>query len=257
MKTAQATIRETVVYTCFKYNDEQRPIETKHVRDIMSSMETFGFLPSKPVQVYQEGKKFVIIDGHHRYIAAKNLQIPVLYVVEPKSHAESMAKVNRYQKAWNMKNFVSQYAKRGLPPYLELVAYNQLGFPLTIAALMLSGRSAATGGANGGTAANSVIDGTFKVITRGKIEIIAQFLRENGDKNPAFKTASFISAFELCLRSSDFDPSQLTRKLAGNHKVITRCVSIDQMLDQLEEVYNYHQQIKVPLAFNARACKKR
>jgi len=25
----------------------------------------------------------------------------------------------------------------------------------------------------------------------------------------------------------------------------------------LEEVYNYHQQIKVPLAFNARACKKR
>lgn len=116
---------------------------------------------------------------------------------------------------------------------------------------------AALGGANGGTAANSVIDGIFKVITREKIEIIAQFLRENGDKNPVFKTASFISAFELCLRSSDFDPSQLTRKLAANHKVITRCASIDQMLDQLEEVYNYHQQIKVPLAFNARACKKR
>jgi len=256
MKTAQNTIRETIVYTCFVYNSEQRHVETKHVRDLMDSMSTFGFLPSKPVQVYQDGKKFVIIDGHHRYVAAKNLQIPVLYVVEPKSHNEAMARVNRVQKPWALKNYVSQYAKRGLASYLELVEYHNLGFPIMQAAQLLMGKAASSGG-TGLSASKHLTEGTFKILTREKIEIIAQFLRENGSVNPAFKTSNFISSFEMCMRVKGFDHGQLTRKLSANPKTLIRTASIDQMLDQIEEIYNYHQQIKTPLAFNARQEKIR
>jgi len=254
MKTAQNTIRETSVYACFTYNSEQRPINAAHVKDLMSSMETFGFLSSKPVQTYQDGKKFIIIDGHHRYIAAKNLQIPVLYVVEPKTHQAAIANVNRLQRQWNVKNFVEMYAKRGLPDYVELLEYAKLGFPIKAAALMLLNQSALTGGAG---SARVVYDGTFKVVNRQKIEIIAQFLRDHGHENKAYLNHNFISGFEVCLRLKDFDHGQLTRKLAANPRMLARTASIDQTLDQIEEIYNYHQSIKVPLAFNARQVKKR
>lgn len=254
MKTAQNTIRETPNYDCFVYNSEQRPIDVKHVRDIMDSMKTFGFLPSKPVQVYQEGKKFTIIDGHHRYVAAKNLGIPVVFVSEPKSNSESMSKVNGLQKTWQLKNYLSQYVKRGYSAYRELDEYNRLGFSIQQAAKMLAGMSAA--GYGGGKVSVSLRDGTFKVVARDKIEVIARFLRDEGAKNPAYATTNFITAFELCLRVADFSHEQLTRKLSLNPKTITRTATVDQMLDQIEEVYNYHQQIKTPLAFEARQKKK-
>lgn len=256
MKTAQHTIRETSVYDCFKYNSEQRPVDVKHVRNIMDSMNTFGFLPSKPVQCYQEGKKHVIIDGHHRFVAAKNLGIPIIYVVEPKSHGDSMSRVNSLQKSWMLKNFLEQYVKRGLPAYKELAEYHSLGFPIIQAAKMLDGLAATTGQVSGSSTGESVRNGTFKVKTREKIEIIAAFIREYGSINPAFRTANFIAAFELCLRVSDFVPDQLTRKMANNPKIVVRTANVDQMLDQLDEVYNYHQQIKTPLAFQAKQARK-
>ena len=255
MKTAQNTLKETLLYSCFVYNSEQRPVDVKHVKDLMGSMQTFGFLPSKPVQVYQEGKKLIIIDGHHRFVAAKNLQIPVIYVVEPKSNGDSMSCVNGLQKSWNTKNYLAQYTKRGIQSYMELDEYHKLGFPIIQAAKMLEGLSA--GGAGVSTTGKSLRDGTFKVKTREKIEIIAQFIREHGSKNKAFTTTNFISAFELCLRLSDFDHEQMTRKLSLNHHSISRTANSDQMLDQMEEVYNWKQQIKTPLAFKAKQARKR
>jgi hypothetical protein len=254
MKTAQNTLRETSVYSCFVYHSEQRPVDVKHVRDLMESMKTFGFLPSKPVQVYQDGKKFVIIDGHHRYIAAKNLGIPVIYVSEPKSHSESMSKVNGLQKTWQLKNYLAQHVKRGIPSYLELNEYHKLGFSIQQAAKMLAGFAAC--GYGGGKVSVMLRDGTFKVVTRDKIETIARFLREEGARNHAYRTSNFINAFEICLRVEDFNPDQLTRKLSANPKTITRTATVDQMLDQIEEIYNYHQQIKTPLAFEAKQKKK-
>jgi hypothetical protein len=254
MKTAKHSISATEDYSRFVYNKEQRPVDVRHVRNIMESMTTFGFLPSKPVQTYTEDKKLVIIDGHHRFVAAKNLGIPIIYIAEPESNCASMSRVNGLQKPWQLKNFLSQYVKRGLTPYIELQKYTDLGFSIQQAAKMLSGLAAA--GYGGSRVSIELRDGTFKIKTRDKIDIIANFLKDEGTRNHAYRTTNFITAFELCLRVTDFNHEQLTRKLHANPKAITRTATVDQMLDQLEEVYNYHQQIKVPLAFEARQKKK-
>jgi hypothetical protein len=254
MKTAPSQILETTSYSWFTYNDEQRPVDVKHVRDLMDSMSAFGFLPSKPVQVYKDRNKLVIIDGHHRYIAAKNLSIPVVYVVEPKANGESMSRVNGLQKTWQLKNYLAQYVKRGIPAYVELAGYHSLGFSIQQAAKMLAGL--ASTGYGGSKVSAALRDGTFKVVTREKIDIIARFLCEEGASNPAYRTSNFVTAFELCLRVNDFNPEQLTRKLSINPRTIARTATVDQMLDQIEEVYNYHQQIKMPLAFEAKSKKR-
>lgn len=256
MKTAQNTIRETTVYDHFKYSPDQRDIKVSHVKDIMESMGVWGFLPSKPLQVYQEGKKFVIVDGHHRFVAAKNLQIPILFVVEAKSHLESIGSVNGVQRKWVLANFVNMYAKRGLADYKELLEYFNLGIPFSTAASFLSGYSSQGSSKNGNKSNKSIINGTFKVLYRDKIEMIASFLRENGRQNTAYNSRNFISAFELLTRVPEFEFSKLAGKLVNNPKTLTKTATTDQMLDQIEEIYNYHQAIKIPLAFMARNSKK-
>lgn len=167
-----------------------------------------------------------------------------------------MSRVNGLQKTWSLKNYLTQYVQRGLKDYIDLNYYHSIGFPIIQAARMLVGLSSATGNFACSSTGKAVRDGTFKIKTRTNIDIIANFINRHGDQNPAFKTANFISSFELCLRVEDFDPSQLTRKLANIPTMITRTASIDQMLDQFEEVYNYHQSIKVPIAFKAKQKKR-
>jgi len=86
--------------------------------------------------------------------------------------------------------------------------------------------------------------------------VLASFLRENGHLNTAYSSRNFIAAFELLTRIPEFEFSRLTGKLVNNPKVITKTANTDQMLDQIEEVYNYHHSIKIPLAFMARSKRK-
>jgi len=255
MKTAQNTLRETSQYDCFKYSPDQRNIKTSHVRDLMESMSTWGFLPSKPVQVYQEGKKYVVVDGHHRLVAAKNLQIPVIFVVESKSHCDAIGQVNGFQRKWQLANFVEMYAKRGLPDYKELIEYSRLGIPISTAAAFLAGASSTRNGASGSGVNKSIANGSFKVKTRQKIEVLASFLRDRGHENETYSSRAFISAFELLVRVQEFDFSKLANKLINNPKVLTKTATTDQMLDQIEEIYNYHQSIKVNISFLAKQAK--
>lgn len=255
MKTAQNTLRETSQYECFKYSPDQRDIKTSHVRDLMDSMKTWGFLPSKPVQVYQEGKKYVVVDGHHRLVAAKNLQIPVIFVVESKSHCDAIGQVNGFQRKWQLANFVNMYAKRGIADYQELAEYVRLGIPVSTAASFLGGFSSYNSGTSTSNTNKSLMAGTFKIKTRQKIEIIASFLRGHGHENKAYANRHFIAAFDLLMRVPEFDFSKLANKLANNPKALAKTATTDQMLDQIEEIYNYHQSIKVNISFLAKQAK--
>jgi len=54
------------------------------------------------------------------------------------------------------------------------------------------------------------------------------------------------------MRIEEFDFDRLRSKLANNPKTLVKMATTEQMLYQLEEIYNYHQSIKVSLAFMAK-----
>jgi ParB-like chromosome segregation protein Spo0J len=60
----------------FVEHGHQQPVCPRHVKKIMESMQSHGFLASKPIQCFRDGKSLKIIDGHHRVNAAKNLGSP-------------------------------------------------------------------------------------------------------------------------------------------------------------------------------------
>jgi hypothetical protein len=231
-------------YSAFIPNDEQRPIRDGHVKSLAGLMAEFGFLPSKPIQTVQRGTKYAVIDGHHRLAAAKSIGIPVFFVVEPESSAATMASVNAQVKTWGTADYVRMYAVRGLDDFRKLLQYGEVGIPLGMAASMLHGHAAASCNVS-----QAIKDGTFKIRETTGINKIYGMIKNFADLNTVVKHRSFIAALSDCLLTPEFDWARFERRFAENTSMMVKSSNKDLQLDQIEKLYNFRSQEKVPLAF--------
>lgn len=237
-------LEKTADHSKFVTNDEQRPIKEKHVKKLASAMQSMGFLPSKPIQCYRKNGKLVMVDGHHRFAAAKSLGIPVFYVVEDEQCQESMAAENSLVSKWGGEDFVRLFAMRGFKDYMELMAYKQKGIPINMAASMLIDNAAGSNNAQ-----RCIHDGTFKIKTRNQINAVLSFLEEFGEINPAIKSRSFIAAISNIVLCEDVSLETMRIRIRENPTMISKASTQQAMLAQLETVYNHRSRNPIPLKF--------
>ena len=93
-----ASIYKTTFYDRYKFNSLQRTIKEWHVRDLMEKMKIHGFLTNKAISVNEKNE---IIDGHHRYLAARNLKIPMLVQVCKGMTEDDILEANQDQLNWD------------------------------------------------------------------------------------------------------------------------------------------------------------
>jgi hypothetical protein len=229
-------------YSMFIKNAEQRPIHESHVKRIMESMTSFGYLQSKPILCYRKGKQLVIVDGHHRFEAASRLQIPVAYIVEDAESQKSMLATG-LAKPWSQEDCVRLYALRGNQSYIELQKYAEV-MPIGMAASILCGE-----GANSNNQRDAIRDGRFKIKTREMMAKITSVVVELVDKNSAVKSRSFISCLSKCILFEEFDFPKFKSRLFENIAMLDKTANEEQMLKMFETIYNYRSKDKVPLAF--------
>jgi hypothetical protein len=243
-------LQTTTNYGLFVANDDQRKLDQNHAKRLAQSMAKVGFIPSKPVQCWKRGDKLIIVDGHHRYEAAKALGIPLCYVVESAESQHMIAAENFLVKKWNGEDFIRLYANRGIPDYVELLGYaEKSGLTLKFASSMLIDNQASSG--NAGQALNK---GEFKIKSRKQIEAFIALRAKVAAKE--IMHPRFISAWSKCYYVNEFDPSQFAHKCALYSGFLTTCNNEDQALAMIEQIYNHKQSTKIPLAFLARESAK-
>lgn len=235
-------------YAAFTPNDEQREIKDSHVKHLAEEMGQYGYLPSKPIQCFKKGSKYVVIDGHHRLAAAKRIGIPVFFVVEPESNAETMASVNANVKTWCIIDFIRMYSLRGNKEYQNLMRYIEVGIPSMMAASMLHGHAAASGNVN-----DLLKRGDFKIRTTDHINRIYRMIEEFSSSNPVVKHRAFIASLSECLLTPEFDFDRFKRRFEESPAMIQKASNKDLQLLQIEELYNFRSREKVPLAFLVKA----
>lgn len=244
-------LEKTKNYKLFAHNNEQRPIDERHAKRIAENMGMVGFLPSKPIQCYRKNGKLVIVDGHHRFEAAKIALVDIFYVVENEASQQTMGAENLLVKKWTMEDFARLYALRGDKNYIDLMQYSRLGVPISMAASMLHHESAASGNAN-----NRVQDGTFKIKSHAIIDQVVNIMIEFAARNEAVKSRQFISAMSKCLMWDGFDVALFVRRLRDNSIIIERTSNEGQMLSQIESIYNFRSRQPVPLRFYVEAASR-
>lgn len=237
-----STIEKTKRYELFTLGEIQRKMHDRHIQALKKSMKKYGFLESKPITVYEDGVLLHIIDGHHRFSAAKELGIPVVYLVVKKSEKDSLMDQGKLMIKWSFADFCKAWADAGKGNYIDLMAYSSL-IPIRIAANLLANNAA-----NAGNVSGRIENGTFAIKSTAIIDRLLSLIADVGESNKVVTSRAFIASFAKCMQVKEFSADQLQRRIIANPMSLIKTANEAQMLDQLEEIYNFKSAKKIPLA---------
>jgi hypothetical protein len=122
MTKHEIVVRVTTDYTIFK-RTANRKIYQSHVEKLMSSYKDDSLsMRSSPIVV---SRGHHVIDGQHRLQAAKNLKMPVYYIIDDTITTmdqvlQQIVLRNVQQKKWAIIDYVQFYAAQGMEEYIFL-----------------------------------------------------------------------------------------------------------------------------------------
>lgn len=209
-------------YSNFKFSKENREIKPKTVSEIKESMKKFGFMPGRPVLVNKEG---YIIDGQHRFLAAKEIGIDIEYDVIDGDSVEKMIVLNSTQSNWKLEDYVACYASQNIDCYRKLLKFQEkYDLTLSSAIAVLFGS---------GVKPDSIRKGQVIKI-RNNADAIIEFIL-NCNTIPYNRDSKFIRAIVNVY--DKLTKSQLNR-LKSNLIVIPRLSNSSDFITAFENVIN-------------------
>lgn len=110
-------MKKTRDYSLFKFRDDNRAsINQSHVEKLKKSISIRNLLHLKPIQVNGDME---IIDGQHRFMAAKQLGEEIWYEVDSSLSPNDIILMN-ISKSWQMHDYLNYYVKHNYPEYIKL-----------------------------------------------------------------------------------------------------------------------------------------
>jgi len=132
-------IRKTKEYDKFVFRKDNRErIDQAHVKRLMESITARNMLEFRPMLVNED---YEVIDGQHRLLAAKALNIDIYYQVQKNLCADEILLMN-VVKTWSMADYLNYYCKNDYKEYIKLQKFlKEYSINLKIALNMLMGSS--------------------------------------------------------------------------------------------------------------------
>jgi len=242
-------IFENFNYDSFELCQLNRPIHNNS--RLKASMKKYGWLDAYPAHVVKERGKKLIKAGHHRFVIAQELGLPIKYVV-CNDHL-SLDDLEKTHSRWSSPDYLYAYVQQKNPEYIALKNFHgktKIGLMVCVALM--------TGNLNVAASASAAYKGgRFKITT-------AQHANNVGDMilfcaTLGFKEAKdnrFVAAISRVLLIEDIDTARLRSKLQWQVASLKPQVSMKDYLGLLEEIYNKGTDTKIPLSFLAQNIKK-
>jgi hypothetical protein len=225
-------------YSLFSRMDGNRELNKLHVNRLKKSM-----LKSYLYTVIVVNESLEIIDGHHRFEAIKGIGLPLNYIICKGYGLSEVHIFNQNAKTWNADDYMNGYCDLGKTDYLiyrEFRKKYQVGHNESMS--LLSGRSSMNH-------TNDFYAGIFKVkafdsacAIMENINLIGQFYTGN-------KRRSFVYACSALSKNPNFSFPEFISKLSNQPTALVDCVSVNQYIALIEDIYNYRRREKVNLRY--------
>jgi hypothetical protein len=221
-------------YSIFKTHPVNRDIEDKKVNRLVRIMEEDGWLQGSYIIV---DKHFVIINGQHRFEAARILGIELEFIQLPiKATSALIRKNNQNQTNWKIEDSIGGFAKEGHKEYVEL---RKLGeeypdFKQTDTIML--------GYCNTGSFKKDVIEnGDFKMTDPEKSREWAERLLYFKKYLPdSYNTRYFTRAVVKFFTHPDFDWDHLVKRIEECPGKLINWKLVDRNVEMLLSIYNRH-----------------
>ncbi len=232
--TVGFSVRETKNYDLFQFSKTNREISKGHVRKIKKSMESRGFIPHQHITVDPNG---VIIDGQHRFEAAKDLGLSIYYSVYTENYSDELVRsLNITSKNWGLEDYVHNFCQKGYEDYHKYQDFvKRYEFPYGVPAYML------------GMSLPDVKKGSLEwPIDDSKIHGAAEVVvsvRKHSPSNSLPHKKQFIIAVMEIMNQEKVDSEELARKAgeAAEANRVSMRDSKDLFLRDLVKAWNYNR----------------
>lgn len=229
------SIFRTTYYDKYKFNNFNRIIKEVHVRNLMEKMKVNGFLSNKAISVNEKNE---IIDGHHRYLAARNLGIPMLIQVCKGMKEEDILETNQDQVNWDKHDFTNYWAKKGNENYQAVQKFmkDNPKFKMTQSLILLTNEP------NAHPKSDVFTKGKFVVKSIKKAQEYADMITEISATFPKAYGSKFISAIIACdTRCKGFSYDEFLDKLKKFPEKMQPSITTRGYMERIQDVYNYHR----------------
>ena len=242
--TENLQIIETNDYDLFELSLFQRPL--RDYTQLKASILENGFKKEFPIIVrVTNTNKFEIIAGHHRFVAAKEANVPIKYIVTTDTIEQIMV-LESLNKAWVLSDYLSSYIKQDFKEYIKIKQYQeQTGIPLSLVLYILSD----------GTEKEKEITKIFKngkfiikniAIGKQMHEAILELKKNN---MPFWNKVKFLKGLFLCCKCDFFDLKFFIKKVVHSPHLLKKIPStISENVQMIENIYNLKLKNKKPIS---------
>jgi hypothetical protein len=230
-------IHTTTNYAQFKQLTGNRSINKSHKARLMESMrKNYRFT------VITVNERNEVIDGQHRLACAKELGLPVHYVVCEGYGLSDVQQLNANLKRWITDDYLDGYCEMENEHYLFYRAFKK-SFRLGHNECMrlLSG--------NQSHKFDAFRSGEFTVVDGAKAMDYAKKIVSLEELYPGARRRAFVFAMIDMLDHPQFDYDRFRSKLERQRAKMYDCSSVDQYKDLIETIYNFYTSDKVNLRF--------
>ena len=263
-----ASVQETEDYARFSLMELNRNVNRNHVQRLKESFERDYLLA--PILVNEH---FEIVDGQHRFTAAKEMGLPIRYVVAKGYNIEHVKMLNHEGKNWTVMDHFMSYVKQGVPAYVNTAKLfgRYEGIPASTIAIIVfrfsaprnlksealyKGAKRLNAGANNGTGGmstqsfvDSVKSGAFNDSGMLKAEAFLQWVCRRAKAFPSVTSNAYMSSLMLLeLYNDEYDRDRMAHSIDNYHAIMSPAPNKALAERQLEEVYNYRRHNRVRLA---------
>lgn len=209
-------------YNKFKLMKGNRPVDEKHVRDLMKAMRTKDLLI--PIAV---NSKMEVLDGQHRLEARRRLAYPVPYYwAGDDTGLADVQAINASQKGWTNKDFCQSYITLGKKDYEIYQWFSETyKIPHCESVSLLAG----LGHVEQGQSVKRLFQGgDFKVNDLQGAKRTAEMLAQMEPYFTHWTHRNFIKAVMKLLKKKHFDWKVFIKKVEMNPTLMQVCMTTEQ-----------------------------
>jgi len=246
MNKKVSEVRVTTDYNKFKFDPLNRTVKAHKVARLKESIRrTNGNLQSVLIDI-----KGNIIDGQHRYVACKELGLPIRYEIADKSYTSSdMIELNNNGSGWVAGDYAEYHAKQGNQSYQIFLKYKQQ-FPELkdgILVSILENKYTLKDGSTSTLSKRHFQKGEFVVMFENKARILLNHLRTISTFYKGWNRRAFIYAVIHLSNCKDFNWDKFIAKLQIKHVSLFDYPKAEDFVKVLLEIYNYRERKKLSL----------
>jgi hypothetical protein len=238
-EVAEATkVYITTNYDLFKLEVSNRDIIDTKVIKLMKDIKEKNLLEAFPIVVKSDMR---IMDGQHRFSAAKRLGLPIYYIINDEFELNDIGKVNSSSTSWTLTQFLNHFVALGYEEYQKVNNFIQEhNVPLYSAVSMLVGRISHP---------NQQLVDEFKS-GRYRIKNLEHAMMVIKQRNDYIERSdyakefgsqkNFISAVAKFTTLDEYDHNMMCDKLRMQPKELRKVNTTDKYLEEFVDIYNHH-----------------